>query len=119
MGKADRVMNNRKVLKRGWFGSSISYVYLIILTIFSVFPLLWILLSSVKSKGEITKYPTEILPRQFTLDYYKTVLGQLKFTENIANSLVVALCTTIIATVISVTTYPFSFFNFIKFPSFI
>lgn len=94
-------MNNRKVLKRGWFGSSISYVYLIILTIFSVFPLLWILLSSVKSKGEITKYPTEILPRQFTLDYYKTVLGQLKFTENIANSLVVALCTTIIATVIS------------------
>lgn len=90
-----------RILKRGWFGISVSYVYLIILAVLAAFPLVWILLSSVKSKGEITGDPTAFLPKHLTLDYYRTVLGQLHFTVNIGNSLLIALGTTLIAIIIS------------------
>ena len=94
-------MRSKKVFKRGWLGSTLSYIYLIILAVLAAFPLFWILTSSVKSKGEITKYPTEILPRHWTLDYYKTVFCQLGFPTNMANSIVIALATTLITVVVS------------------
>lgn len=94
-------MKSKKLLKRGWLGKSVSYVYLSILTVFAIFPLVWILLSSVKSKGEMTGDPTAFFPKELTLDYYKTVLNQLHFTTNIANSIIVAGITTLIAVSIS------------------
>ena len=36
------------------------------------FPLVWILISSVKGKGELTGNPTAFWPRTWTLDYYTT-----------------------------------------------
>ena len=60
-----------------------------------------ILVSSVKSKGELTANPTAIFPQVFSLEYYKIVFEQLKFGTNIMNSVVVAGSTTIIAILIS------------------
>lgn len=94
-------MRKRKILRSGWFGTSFSYAYLSILSIIAAFPLIWILLSSVKSKGEITGNPTAFLPKQITFDYYKTVLDQMRFSGNIINSVVVASITTVIAVIIS------------------
>jgi multiple sugar transport system permease protein len=45
--------------------------------------------------------PTTFWPKDWTLENFKTVLITLKFTINIRNSLIVALCTTILATFIS------------------
>ncbi len=88
-------------LKRGWFASGVSYVYLTVLAIIAAFPLVWILLSSVKGKGEITGDPTAFLPKSFTLENYVTVLNQLNFDGNIVNSIIIAGSTTIIAIIIS------------------
>lgn len=88
-------------LKRGWFGDTVSYVYLTILAILAAFPLVWILLSSVKGKGEMTGDPTAILPKTLTLDNYRTVIEQLNFGNNIINSVIVAFSTTLIAILIS------------------
>lgn len=88
-------------LKRGWFGDTVSYVYLTILAILAAFPLVWILLSSVKGKGEMTGDPTAILPKTLTLDNYRTVIEQLNFGSNIINSVIVAFSTTLIAILIS------------------
>ena len=66
------MMNHKKLLRRGWLGNTISYVYLTILAVIAAFPLLWILLSSIKSKGELTGNPTGILPKEVTLDFFKT-----------------------------------------------
>jgi len=88
-------------LKRGWFGDTISYVYLTILAIVAAFPLVWILLSSVKGRGEMTGDPTAILPKTLTLDNYRTVIEQLNFDNNIINSVIVAFSTTLIAILIS------------------
>lgn len=91
-------MNKRKKFSPG---GCFSYVYLIVLSVVSVFPLLWLLVSAFKSSGEMLAHPTTFLPIDWTLENFKTVLFTLKFTVNIKNSLIVALCTTVIATFIS------------------
>lgn len=82
-------------------GTIVSNVYLIILSIMAIFPLIWLLVSAFKSSSEILNNPTKILPIQWTLENFRTVLDTLKFTVNIRNSLIVAGTTTVIAIVIS------------------
>ena len=101
MGKGGSLMKQKKALKRGWFGDTVSYVYLTILAVIAAFPLIWILLSSVKGKGEMTGDPTAFLPKTFTLDNFRTVIEQLNFGNNILNSIFVAGLTTLIAITIS------------------
>lgn len=94
-------MNRKKLLKRGWLGGAVSYAYLTILSIIAIFPLLWILLSSIKSKGELAGDPTSFLPKSITFDNFRTVFGQLGFGNNVMNSIMVAGATTLIAITIS------------------
>lgn len=82
-------------------GDLVSHLYLIILSVIAVFPLMWILISSVKSKGELTANPTSFWPKQLTFDYYAHVIKDLGFITNIGNSIMVALFTTLIAITIS------------------
>lgn len=88
-------------LKRSLFADTISYSYLTILAVIAAFPLLWIILSSVKGKGEMTSNPTSIFPKSVTLDNFRTVLGQLHFGNNMLNSVIVAGSTTIIGVIIA------------------
>ena len=81
--------------KNKQIGNFISYSYLIILSIVALFPLLWILFSSVKSKGEITGNPIALLPKKLSFEFYHTVISQMKFSTNIANSILIAGATTI------------------------
>ena len=80
--------------KRFTAGGAFSYVYLTLLCILAVFPLVWLVVSAFKSSGEMLANPTKILN-------FKTVLFTLRFTVNIKNSLIIALATTLVATVIS------------------
>ena len=64
-------------------GGCFSYVYLIVLSILCLFPLLWLLVSAFKSSSEMLANPTAILPQDWTLENFKTVLVTLKFTVNI------------------------------------
>lgn len=82
-------------------GDIVCNVYLIVLSVFAVFPLLWLLVSSFKSSSEMLNNPTKILPLQWTLENFKTVLITLNFTINIRNSVIIAAATTIIAIIIS------------------
>lgn len=94
-------MKHKKILKRGWFGDTVSYVYLTLLAIIAAFPLVWILLSSVKGRGEMTGDPTAFFPKTITLENFRTVIGQLNFGNNILNSIFVAGLTTLIAITVS------------------
>lgn len=91
----------RKRLRRGFWGDTVSYVYLTLLAILAAFPFLWIILSSVKGRGELTQNPTAILPRQITFENFRIVFEQLHFGTNIKNSVLIAGATTIIAIFIS------------------
>ena len=82
-------------------GSLCCHIYLVILSVIAFFPLVWVLLSSVKESGELTSNPTAFLPKEFTLVNYKNVIDNLGFTVNIGNSLIIALITTFIAITVS------------------
>ena len=63
--------------------------------------MIWIIISSIKSKGELTGNPTAFLPKQITFEYFRHVIFDLGFIVNIRNSVLIALCTTLIAIVIA------------------
>lgn len=87
--------------KSSLFGDLISHALLMIATVIAIFPLIWIFISSVKSKGELTSEPTRFWPKIFTLDYFEHVINDLNFIVNIKNSLFISLVTTSIAITIS------------------
>ena len=85
--------------RRDKIGNVFCHIYLIILAVVAFFPLVWVLLCSVKTSGDLTANPTRILPKHFTLENFLHVINEL--AENIANSLLIAISTTCIAIVIS------------------
>lgn len=90
-----------KFNKNTFIGDILCHIYLIILSIIAVFPFVWILLCSVKTNIELTSYPTNLLPKNFTLDNFIHVIKDLEFSKNIVNSVIIALFTTTIAIIIS------------------
>ena len=88
-------------MRKKYFASLISHIYLLLLCFFAIFPLLWIIISSVKGKGELTGNPTAFLPKVVTLEYYHHVIFDLGFIVNIQNSVIISLATTGIAITIS------------------
>lgn len=87
--------------KKGIIGDALCHIYLMLLSIVAVFPLIWVLLSSIKTNGELTSNPTSFLPKTPTLNNFIHVIRDLAFAGNIANSVIIALCTTVIAIIIS------------------
>ncbi|OAB46430.1 carbohydrate ABC transporter permease [Paenibacillus antarcticus] len=90
-----------KTVGRNRMGIAILYIFLSIAALVAVFPLIWIILSSFKSPGEMSSHPLAFFPKNFTWVYYDRVLNNLHFFKNIKNSLLVSLATTLISIVIS------------------
>ena len=88
-------------MRKKYFASLISHIYLLLLCFFAIFPLLWIIISSIKGKGELTGNPTAFLPKGVTLEYSRHVIFDLGFIVNIRNSVFISLATTGIAITIS------------------
>ena len=88
-------------MRKKYFASLISHIYLLLLCFFAIFPLLWIIISSIKGKGELTGNPTAFLPKVVTLESYRHVIFDLGFIVNIQNSVIISLATTGIAITIS------------------
>lgn len=88
-------------MKKRRFGNAISHIYLLILTFLAIFPLVWIMISSIKGKGELTGNPTAFFPKETTLEYFRHVIFDLGFIANIRNSIIIALATTVIAIIIA------------------
>ena len=88
-------------MRKKYFASFISHIYLLLLCFFAIFPLLWIIISSIKGKGELTGNPTAFLPKVVTLEYYRHVIFDLGFIVNIRNSVIISIATTAIAITIS------------------
>jgi multiple sugar transport system permease protein len=82
-------------------GISMLYVLLTLASIVAVFPLVWIILSSFKSSGEMAGNPLAFLPEQWTFEYYVRVMTNLNFGTNIKNSVIVSLLTTVITIAVS------------------
>lgn len=92
-----------------------AHIILIIASLISVFPIVWILSTSFKFKEDVLKPGIQIIPTNPTLSNYQHVLSMDNFIfwKWLGNSIMIALITTVIGLFLASTTaYAFSRFDF-------
>ncbi|OBZ11260.1 MULTISPECIES: carbohydrate ABC transporter permease [Bacillales] len=77
-------------------------IYLAIYLLIMVFPLYWIIITSLKPQKDIFSFPLKYWPERFTLDNYIHIFKISKFHIYIGNSLLVAISSAIIVLVIAI-----------------
>ena len=65
-----------------------------ILAILTLFPIIWVVLSSFKPQSELFQIPMSFFPRTWTLENYSESLGRGDFLLYFRNSLVVSVVST-------------------------
>lgn len=90
-------MKHAKKSKPLGLGTAVSYLWLTVLALLAAFPLYWMVVSALKSPGELASGSIRLLPEQPTLHYYSRVFNEFGFHRNLLNSLAVALGATLIA----------------------
>lgn len=76
------------------------YTSTLLLAAFIGFPLLWMLISSFKPAAQLFVSPPQLLPTEFTLDWYRNLVHQSDAPTFFWNSLVVGMATTAICLVL-------------------
>lgn len=77
------------------------YTIVIIISIYSFFPIYWMFVSSIRSYSELYR-ASSLIPHSFSLDSYINLLQHTKYLTNFKNSLFVAFSTTAITLVCSI-----------------
>lgn len=84
------------------------YVVSILLAVVAMIPFLWMISTSLKSRGALMSIPIEWIPDEPTLDAYQEVFSRFPFMRTIGNSLLVSVSFTLI-TLISASMAAFAF----------
>src|SRR6218665_2859505 len=79
----------------------VRFIFLGIWLIISLFPLYWIVITSLKPAGAVFRYPLQYWPAQFSLENYINIFLKAMFGRFMINSIIVALAAGVISTVIS------------------
>lgn len=92
----------------------LSHILLISLSIFALFPFLWLISTSLKGGGEnIFAYPPRFIPTDFTFENYIGVWGKVDFIRYFINSFVVAVATVVLNLIFSsMAAYPLARMEF-------
>lgn len=72
------------------------------LVLIIAFPLLWMLVTSVKPQTELFTTPPSLIPEAITFEHYRRLLTETPFPQYFANSLVIAISTTVLVVSVSV-----------------
>jgi multiple sugar transport system permease protein len=98
--------------RRPGVGDVLAYVYLIVFSIFILFPIFWIITNAFKDPRDILNYPPVWIPRNFTLVNFDTAIGRFNGLAALKNSLLAAGGSTILAlTVGTLAAYSMARFN--------
>ena len=89
-------------------GTAGYYVVSIVLAVIALIPFMWMISTSLKSRGALMSIPIEWIPAEPTLDGYATVFSRFPFLRTIGNSLLISVAYTII-TLISASMAAFAF----------
>ena len=89
-------------------GTAGYYVVSILLAVIALIPFLWMISTSLKSRGALMSIPIEWIPAEPTLDAYTEVFSRFPFLRTIGNSLLISVAYTLI-TLISASMAAFAF----------
>ena len=80
----------------------IGYLFpLVLITLFSIFPVYWMVLCSIRSYPELTATPPHLFPVSFSGEFYRTVFLYTSFFTFLKNSCIVTLGTVAVNMVVS------------------
>lgn len=65
-----------------------------------IFPLIWMVITSLKPQSELFALPVTFLPEQVTFEHYAKLLNETPFLHYFANSMILAIATTGVVTVL-------------------
>ena len=94
--------------RKRFFGTAFYYAAAILLALIALVPFAWIISTSFKSRGALMSIPIEWIPEEPTLDAYFTVFERFPFLRAIGNSLLIAVCYTLL-TLVSASMAAFAF----------
>lgn len=110
--RGPRPAHHRRRVRIGPFRLGQYGLLLIVLAIADL-PLLWIVLTAFKADREIVAFPPTIIPNTFTLENFQNLFLISPFGSYLANSLVVAVVTTVLTVVLGMfAAYSFTRFHF-------
>lgn len=84
------------------------YIISILLAVLALIPFLWMISTSLKSRGALMSIPIEWIPTEPTLDAYTEVFSRFPFLRTIGNSLFISVTFTLI-TLVSASMAAFAF----------
>jgi multiple sugar transport system permease protein len=90
------------------------YAAATLLALYTLLPIVWVVLTSLKAEGEIVAFPPHVFPQQWTLDNYHRMLFETDYRYYARNSLIVGVGGTLLVMVLSIASgYAYSkFFNY-------
>ena len=94
--------------RKRFFGKAFYYAAAILLALIALVPFAWMISTSFKSRGALMSIPIEWIPEEPTLDAYFTVFERFPFLRAIGNSLLIAVCYTLL-TLVSASMAAFAF----------
>lgn len=99
--------------KRKWIILTITYAGLALGLVYASFPVLWMLVSSIKSNTEIFSIPPKLFPRESTLNAYHAILSNPTKVRFFLNSYLVATVVTLLTLLVAIMAgYGFSRYSF-------
>ncbi|MEU6304309.1 carbohydrate ABC transporter permease [Streptomyces chartreusis] len=87
--------------KESTIGRVVKFAFLGVWLLFTVFPLYWITVTSLKAPGDIFQFPLAYWPERFSLENYSGLFGTADFGTYLTNSLIVSTVAGATATAIS------------------
>lgn len=85
---------------RKMIGAIIKYVVLIVIMVVVLFPIYWMIITSFKTRLELTTYPPSLFPQLIILDNYRDSFANSAIPSYIRNSIIVVLVSTFISLVL-------------------
>ena len=80
---------------------ALTYVVLIITALFSMRPVVWGLFTALKNPAEVNSFPPTLIPDDFTLENFTSVLFNSGFPKYLWNSIVVTVICIVVATAVA------------------
>ena len=76
-----------------------AYFILSVLCVFAVFPLIWMVATSVKNYADVYVFPPHYIPDHLDLGFYRKVLNETPFIGYMLNSIIVTSCSTVLSVI--------------------
>ena len=80
-------------------GKPVRVIIIVVALILIIFPLYWLITSSLKIEGEYLSNPPVIVPSQLTAESYQNIFGKDQIWQNFMNTVIVAGGSTLISVV--------------------